>query len=498
MFGLTRIIQIDGFIQGKRTVIELDDHSIVNGTNGAGKTSTLKLLAVFYGADPNTLDKHAAGRAPFTHWYLPRDTSLMIFEYEREDGKHCVVLYRKNQDKYVYRFLKASYQESFFSQENNGELTYLKGDELKTHWTGLDLECSSQIETIVDYKAIIQNDKQQINRLNERRSKLRKLANEYCLGSSNTHMRHIERVCTAIMSRSGNMERMKEMLAHIMHSDGVRFPESKNHNANAKLAGEVRALMAFDKRLPTLREISSMHQERLQLETSLKQNAGKLNQAKVINTENQKAFKEEIDGIAQTKRETETAFEDKYRALKKASNDEETEVQKYDARITDIDQRREQYDNEDIDQKCHEFEQLDTYIEHQESARERLNGLTAEVKLEQTQYHEKLHKESVRHNKSRSKLEQERADQKQKLSDITEAHNEKRELINKQENQAIYTLLEESQKQQIEITNAITEANTMAKQSGESEDEKLRLAELERIVQERKQSVSAKEGSRAG
>ena len=54
MYGLRKIIQIDGFIPGKRTVVELDGHSIINGTNGAGKSSTLKLLSFFYGSDPES------------------------------------------------------------------------------------------------------------------------------------------------------------------------------------------------------------------------------------------------------------------------------------------------------------------------------------------------------------------------------------------------------------------------------------------------------------
>ena len=55
MYGLRKIIQIDGVVSGKRTVIELDGHSIPKGTNSAGKHSMLKLLSFFEADNPLNL-----------------------------------------------------------------------------------------------------------------------------------------------------------------------------------------------------------------------------------------------------------------------------------------------------------------------------------------------------------------------------------------------------------------------------------------------------------
>lgn len=193
MYGLRKIIQIDGFIAGKRTVIELDGHSVLNGTNGAGKSSTLKLLSFFYGSDPSQLYSSASVQKSFVQFYLPRHTSHLIFEYERESGLCCVAVYRhKNGTKHAYRFLEGGFSEEWFSHnDSSGEAIYCNGYDLKMHWQQLGLNCSRQIEVVTDYRAVIQNDASLIGRLAGSRE-LRNLASMYCLGSRKTRMRYID------------------------------------------------------------------------------------------------------------------------------------------------------------------------------------------------------------------------------------------------------------------------------------------------------------------
>jgi ABC-type molybdenum transport system ATPase subunit/photorepair protein PhrA len=136
MYGLRKIIQIDGFIKNLRTPIDVDGHSMVSGTNGAGKSSTLKLLSFFYGGPPSQLDNHASGRGSFLDFYLPRPSSMIIFEYERESGICSVVVTRHSSGtKHVYRFLSSEYKTEHFScQSASGEMKYLRAPELAAHW----------------------------------------------------------------------------------------------------------------------------------------------------------------------------------------------------------------------------------------------------------------------------------------------------------------------------------------------------------------------------
>ncbi len=270
MYGLRRIIQIDGFIPNVRTVVELDGHSIINGTNVAGKSSTLKLLSFFYGSDPSQIDTLAAGRDPFVQFYLPRPTSLIIFEYARESGLCCSVIYRhKSGGKHVYRLLGSGFTEAAFSElDGNDKRHYLKGYELKQHWAKLGITHSQQSEIVTDYRAIIQNDTALINRLSDSK-KLRQLAFHYCLGSHQTHMRYIDRICASIISRNGNMIRMKDMLADIMVEDGVAFPESPIHPADAKTSFEIASLREFEKEIPRMKRALDSHNERQDIQKQL-------------------------------------------------------------------------------------------------------------------------------------------------------------------------------------------------------------------------------------
>ncbi|WP_373565941.1 ATP-binding protein [Microbulbifer okhotskensis] len=52
MLGLKKIVLHNSYIKGKVTCIECEGHTNNSGGNGAGKTSALILIPVFYGKEP--------------------------------------------------------------------------------------------------------------------------------------------------------------------------------------------------------------------------------------------------------------------------------------------------------------------------------------------------------------------------------------------------------------------------------------------------------------
>jgi len=46
------------------------------GTNGAGKTSALNLISIFYGKDPASLMVQAADKKNFSDYHLPNEQAL--------------------------------------------------------------------------------------------------------------------------------------------------------------------------------------------------------------------------------------------------------------------------------------------------------------------------------------------------------------------------------------------------------------------------------------
>jgi len=83
LYGLESIILQHSIFKGKRVNLSCDGHTNNTGTNGAGKTSSLQLIPVFYGGEPDRLINRAAGKLSFIDYYLPSDQSMIIFEYRR-------------------------------------------------------------------------------------------------------------------------------------------------------------------------------------------------------------------------------------------------------------------------------------------------------------------------------------------------------------------------------------------------------------------------------
>lgn len=87
MAGLQAIHLHNSIFQGKRVSLNCDGHTNLTGGNGAGKTSILRLIPIFYGFEPNRLIDRAANKKNFTDFYLPNNQSMIVFEYTRARGK---------------------------------------------------------------------------------------------------------------------------------------------------------------------------------------------------------------------------------------------------------------------------------------------------------------------------------------------------------------------------------------------------------------------------
>ena len=485
MYGLRRIIQIDGFIPGIRTVVELDGHSIINGTNGAGKSSTLKLLSFFYGSDPSQLDSPAAGRDPFVQFYLPRQTSLLIFEYARESGLCCAVSYRHvSQAKHVYRFLEGGFTEERFSQiDASGKAIYCKGHDLKIHWQQMGMTCSQQIEVVTDYRAIIQNDSALINRLSDSKA-LKLLAGSYCLGSRKTHMRYIDRICAAIISRSGNMERMKDMLADIMAEDGVIFPESPIHRADPGIAKEVGSLREFEKEIPHMKGVLARHYERLDIETRLGAYGGQVKQVEQdLSTEIDRA-NSSFAALQDKIKQLQLDWDSEYSRLNRQTIDARTEVEACTGRIQRLDQQYDVYETQDMEQKVSDFENLGRFMEDAEQAQARYKKLNEQVYEEESALNRSLYSEHERFERVRSatqsKLDAEKENRRNKAAE----YSSNRETIFVRERAEIEAAREQALPARAALTDARATAKAFADTGGATEEERMSLAAISQRIEQ--------------
>lgn len=109
---------------GVITHIDVRGGAAITGDNGVGKTTTLQLIALFFGYSPNQVFTTNANKEPMLRFVLPHTQSALIFEYQRGDGPddvNCAVIRRQdNSDAPVYRFIAGEFREEYF-YESTGD-----------------------------------------------------------------------------------------------------------------------------------------------------------------------------------------------------------------------------------------------------------------------------------------------------------------------------------------------------------------------------------------
>lgn len=115
-FQLKRIVLVDSYLPGQVAEVDVTGHTNISGKNGAGKTTFLKLVPLFYGDWPRNLTvKSPSGERSFTDWYLPREGSCIIYEYlSHGSPKLAVYLPRNTAPFYQIVLVDQAYDESLF------------------------------------------------------------------------------------------------------------------------------------------------------------------------------------------------------------------------------------------------------------------------------------------------------------------------------------------------------------------------------------------------
>ncbi|MCF6459177.1 ATP-binding protein [Pseudoalteromonas sp. MMG024] len=209
---LLRIILIDSYFKGKR--INVDTHGFVNlsGTNAAGKTTFLKLQRIFYGESPSDVAK-ARGkiRKSFVDYYLPRQSSYIIFEYQNSSGTKQVICFCKEQS-LNYLFVDKPFELADFTEND------LLGDTAR-----VIVPCSN-----IYRKFHIQNVKSKVvtspsayrkvilGTASLKDKELSDIRRTFSLASNGKNLSMLNTVITAALERSTDFAKIKELLSSIM------------------------------------------------------------------------------------------------------------------------------------------------------------------------------------------------------------------------------------------------------------------------------------------
>jgi hypothetical protein len=264
MPSLIRIVLINTHLPGVVELV-LNGHTNICGTNASGKTTLQRLVPVFYGEYPSRVVPST--RDSFERWYLPHDSSYIIYEYQRDDGQLCqAVLASAGDGKGVnYRFIARAFELEHYVKSRNGDTIICHtmaevGREVKREGV-----LHTNLLNTREFRAIIQNDRSLLS-TGSNRVELRTYARQFSLCESEHSLRHIEKLAKAVHSKEGKMETVKSMIAAILEEDGVNPPTSRlNPQRVESWIRESQLIQGFEQIKP---EFEKLEQEFNQLQSA--------------------------------------------------------------------------------------------------------------------------------------------------------------------------------------------------------------------------------------
>lgn len=266
-FRLLRLILIDSLSSGRIVEMALDDGAVLTGRNGRGKTSLLQLLLLFYGESPNRIVTTEAGRKSFAGYYLPNTTSYIVYEYQRYDEqKRLVVAYAdRSGERVLFRFIRGDYALQQFVG-SAGEI--IQAPDLRRHLNINGYQCSEQIESLAEYRAIIQASHSG-TRNRERQKQLRSLIAEYAFTTSNRPLTQIEKIVSGMFRRKTNFEDLQSMVVDCIAEQDSSLSLSADRRKIESWPLYYQAYQTVMALAPTLEAADNAHQQLVVAEHAL-------------------------------------------------------------------------------------------------------------------------------------------------------------------------------------------------------------------------------------
>lgn len=215
--GLLRIIMIDVSKSGLENIVHFAGGCVLEGGNGVGKSTLLRLLPIFYGEEPRNVIPTGGSKLPFAEYYLPNETSYIVYEYANAFGVHCVVVcrdYTSRESRFVYRFVDSPYCREFFISEDGEKFTSARDIKARIGQFG-SIDVSREIRSIKQYRHVLQNlsmsDVPDAGIMRDLAAKYALTAGAGVAGVSK-RIPHIERVASEMIDGKANFDVLRSIV----------------------------------------------------------------------------------------------------------------------------------------------------------------------------------------------------------------------------------------------------------------------------------------------
>ncbi|MDO6720785.1 ATP-binding protein [Psychrosphaera sp. 1_MG-2023] len=385
--GLEEIYLHHSYFKGRLTPVECLGHTNNTGGNGAGKTTLLSLIPVFYGMEPSKVVDRSAGKLSFVDHYLPTKYSMIVFEYKKEGELKCAVLYR-SRDSVAYRFVDGSANEALFNQVTLDELNKIASvkDWLR-EIVANTFEVSKQISTSIDYRSVIQNDKQRLRIKRKAKASLTPIAHKFSLCTHDSQMRHIESLASVLMRHDKLLAQFKLMVVDSFLTDQIEIGEAPYHKDDTEYVSSIESLIELDKHKDKFSESINQYEELKESWSYLLSYQGSLQQELITVAENLGLSTSKIIKLKSERTELTQQYQQDTSDLNSTHQDLSNQAETKKNLISSIYDERERWDEErDIATKLSEYQILDSLKARAKKDAKHLNQLLESVSAERQAY----------------------------------------------------------------------------------------------------------------
>ncbi len=489
MSGLLRIILIDTHLSGV-VELKLDQHSNICGTNASGKTTLQRLIPVFYGEYPSRVVPST--RDSFERWYLPREASYIIFEYQQYNGQQAqVVLSSGREEQGVkYRFIGKPFElEDFIEKQDEQGTWFLSpaklGQKLKKQlYQGQALATTKFLNTR-EYRAIIQNDR---SLQNSGDAALKGYARQFSMCDPKHALRHLEKLAKAVHSKEGKMETIKSMIAAIMEEDGVTLkPTWVDANKAQAWIQETRLIQQFEAIRPKFVKLEQIHHQLLNSEAQLRLLEQQLKDDESELYSQTQAGQRQINQLKQDLNALEQQWQNQREQLNQTLSAANADVKHFDQQLNQIEDEYQAWQDKNIEHALSALEKLPQWRELLREVTERHQLLTEQHSDIEAHFNQRKSDINEQLNRALNKLHNNKDQLQQQLNQ--EKQQQQAQLSSEQQQQqAQISQLEQSfQRQQHKTQLELAQHEARTQQMGYNEEESRQLNIMDNRLDEASQ-----------
>jgi len=480
MSGLQRIILIDTHLPG---VVELkvDGHTNICGTNASGKTTLQRLIPVFYGEYPSRVVP--ATRDTFERWYLPRESSFIIYEYQRADGELCQAVLSSTGTGVTYRFVGKAFVLNDYVYEENGELRCTSIVPLGRAMKAQNVPYSFLLNTS-QYRAVIQNDRTTLSRMNDGRQ-LVGYARQFSLCETGVHMRHIEKLAKAVHSKEGKMETIKAMVAAILEEDGVRPPSSNINAANVEeWISACQLIQGFDKIRHEYTELERSHQRLNQCEHRLSQLHQQLAIDHSVVGKTWVTIEGQLEETALKLKQQEGDWFKTRESLNQALSAARADIKNYERDLDKVEKSYADWQNKDIEKHQQSLQQLTAWQNELERQQEKYSLLTEKHQDIEASFNKRISELMEKHANEQSLYQAQKDQLLLERDDIKEQLHSASQQLKQQFHSQKAAIEQEYQAELYQLATQQAELKSMVQHAGFTDLEQQSLQEIEHQISE--------------